>query len=114
MNLTGSMRDYEWSINDVAWSKDAPPLMVAAGERVELVMVNQTMMSHPMHLHGHSFQVVAINGDRFSGAMRDTVLVPPRTSVTVAFDANNPGWWAFHCHLLYHQLAGMFQTVRYE
>ena len=73
---------------------------------MELVLTNQTMMPHPMHLHGHSFQVVAINGKRFAGAVRDTVLVPPKTTVIVAFDANNPGWWAFHCHLLYHQHAG--------
>ena len=51
---------------------------------------------------------------RFAGAVRDTVLVPPKTTVTVAFDANNPGWWAFHCHLLYHQHAGMFTTLRYD
>ena len=114
LNLTGSMQGYQWSINNVAWSKDVPPLMVTEGERVELVITNQTMMPHPMHLHGHSFQVVAIDGNRFAGALRDTVLVPPKTTVTVAFDADNPGWWAFHCHLLYHQHAGMFQTVRYD
>jgi FtsP/CotA-like multicopper oxidase with cupredoxin domain len=114
VNLTGSMRGYIWSINNVVWNKDVPPLMVSEGERVELVMANQTMMPHPMHLHGHTFQVVAINGNRFAGAVRDTVLVPPKTTVTVAFDADNPGWWAFHCHLLDHQHAGMFQTVRYE
>jgi FtsP/CotA-like multicopper oxidase with cupredoxin domain len=101
-------------INNVAWTKDVPPLMISEGERVELVITNQTMMSHPMHLHGHSFQVVAIDGNRFAGALRDTLLVPPKTIVIVAFDADNPGWWAFHCHLLYHQHAGMFQTVRYE
>jgi FtsP/CotA-like multicopper oxidase with cupredoxin domain len=49
------------------------------------------MMAHPMHLHGHSFQVVAIDGNRFAGALRDMVLVPPKTTVTVAFDADNPG-----------------------
>jgi FtsP/CotA-like multicopper oxidase with cupredoxin domain len=114
LNLTGSMQGYRWSINNVAWTKDVPPLMVAEGERVELVLTNQTMMPHPMHLHGHSFQVVAIDGDRFAGAVRDTVLVPPKTTVTVAFDADNPGWWAFHCHLLYHQHAGMFATLRYD
>ncbi|MFZ0494639.1 MAG: multicopper oxidase family protein [Methylocella sp.] len=114
VNLTGSMQGYQWSINNVAWSKDIPPLMVAEGERVELVLINQTMMPHPMHLHGHTFQVVAIGGHRFAGALRDTVLVPPKATVTVAFDAGNPGWWAFHCHLLYHQHAGMFQTVRYD
>jgi FtsP/CotA-like multicopper oxidase with cupredoxin domain len=113
LNLTGSMQGYRWSINNVAWTKDVPPLMVAEGERVELVIINQTMMPHPMHLHGHSFQVVAIDDHRFAGAVRDTVLVPPKTTVTVAFDADNPGWWAFHCHLLYHQHAGMFATLRY-
>jgi FtsP/CotA-like multicopper oxidase with cupredoxin domain len=114
VNLTGSMQGYRWSINNVAWTKDVPPLMVAEGERVELVIINQTMMPHPMHLHGHSFQVVAIDGHRFVGAVRDTVLVPPKTTVTVVFDADNPGWWAFHCHLLYHQHAGMFATLRYD
>jgi FtsP/CotA-like multicopper oxidase with cupredoxin domain len=104
------MQGYLWSINNVAWTKDVPPLMVSEGERVELAITNQTMMAHPMHLHGHSFQVVAIDGNR----LRDTVLVPPKTTVTVAFDADNPGWWAFHCHLLYHQDAGMFQTVLYQ
>ncbi|HUB65375.1 MAG TPA: multicopper oxidase domain-containing protein [Methylocella sp.] len=104
VNLTGAMQNYQW---------DVPPLMVAEGERVELVLANQTVMPHPMHLHGHSFQVVEINGDRFAGAVRDSVLVPPKTTVVVAFDADNPGWWAFHCHLLYHQHAGMFTTLRY-
>jgi FtsP/CotA-like multicopper oxidase with cupredoxin domain len=114
VNLTGSMQGYIWSINNVVWNKDVPPLMVSEGERVELVMTNRTMMSHPMHLHGHTFQVVAIDGHRFAGALRDTVLVPPKATVTVAFDADNPGWWAFHCHLLYHQDAGMFATLRYD
>jgi FtsP/CotA-like multicopper oxidase with cupredoxin domain len=71
------------------------------------------MMPHPMHLHGHVFQVVEIDGHRFPGAMRDTVLVPPAKRVVVEFDADNPGTWAFHCHLLYHMDAGMFQTVHY-
>jgi len=90
-----------------------PPLPIANGERVELILVNQTGMPHPMHLHGHEFQVVEINGKRFSGAVRDTVVVSPGRRVVVAFDANNPGWWAFHCHLLYHLDAGMFTTFRY-
>ena len=113
INLTGSMDGYVWSLNGVAWTPDVPPLPVAAGERVELAMLNQTPMPHPMHLHGHEFQVVEIDGQRFAGAARDTVLVPPGARVVIAFDANNPGWWAFHCHLLYHQDAGMFTTLRY-
>jgi FtsP/CotA-like multicopper oxidase with cupredoxin domain len=113
VNLTGSMEGYIWSINDVPWTKDVPPLPVAKGERVELVFENQTPMPHPMHLHGHTFQVVEIDGQRFPGALRDTVLIPPAKRVVVAFDADNPGWWALHCHLLYHLEAGMFTTLRY-
>src|SRR5580692_5044783 len=113
LNLTGEMAGYIWSINNVAWNKDVPPLAVAEGERVELVFVNQTPMPHPMHLHGHEFQVVEIDGDRFPGAVRDTILVTPGRRVVVAFDANNPGWWALHCHLLYHLDAGMFTTINY-
>jgi FtsP/CotA-like multicopper oxidase with cupredoxin domain len=113
LNLTGEMAGYIWSINNVAWNKDVPPLAVAEGERVELVFVNQTPMPHPMHLHGHEFQVVEIDGDRFPGAVRDTILVTPGRRVVVAFDANNPGWWALHCHLLYHLDAGMFTTIKY-
>jgi FtsP/CotA-like multicopper oxidase with cupredoxin domain len=113
LNLTGDMAGYVWSINNVVWNKDMPPLAVAEGERVELVFVNQTPMPHPMHLHGHEFQVVEVDGDRFQGAVRDTILVTPGRRVVVAFDANNPGWWALHCHLLYHLEAGMFTTIKY-
>lgn len=113
VNLTGQMEGYVWSINGVPWTSEVPPLPIAEGERVELVFVNKTPMPHPMHLHGHVFQVVAIDDVRFAGPLRDTALIPPKTSVTVAFDANNPGWWALHCHLLYHLAAGMFTTLRY-
>jgi FtsP/CotA-like multicopper oxidase with cupredoxin domain len=113
VDLTGEMVGYVWSINGVPWTKDVPPLAVSKGERVELVFQNRTPMPHPMHLHGHEFQVVEINGKRFPGAVRDTVLVTPGARVVVAFDANNPGYWAMHCHLLYHMDAGMFTTVRY-
>jgi FtsP/CotA-like multicopper oxidase with cupredoxin domain len=113
INLTGEMAGYISSINNVVWNKDVPPLPLANGQRAELVISNLTQMPHPMHLHGHEFQVVEIDGRRFPGAVRDTVLVPPKRRVVVAFDCNNPGWWAFHCHLLYHMDAGMFTTFRY-
>lgn len=113
INLTGDMAKYIWSINNVAWNPNVPPLPIAKGERVELILINQTGMPHPMHLHGHEFQVVEIDGKRFPGAVRDTVLVPPGRRVVIAFDANNPGMWAFHCHLLYHLDAGMFTTLKY-
>ena len=67
INLTGDMAKYIWSLNNVAWTPSVPPLPIANGERVELVMVNQTGMPHPMHLHGHEFQVVEIDGKRFPG-----------------------------------------------
>jgi FtsP/CotA-like multicopper oxidase with cupredoxin domain len=111
--LTGSMTNYVWGLNGQTYPQ-AKPFMIAKGERVELVMTNTTKMSHPMHLHGHVFQVVAVNGKRYAGAMRDTVLVPPQTSVTVAFDASNPGKWFYHCHNLYHMMSGMANTVVYE
>ncbi len=74
INLTGEMAGYVWSINGVPWTKDVPPLPIAKGERVELVFQNRTPMPHPMHLHGHEFQVVELDGKRFPGAVRDTVL----------------------------------------
>lgn len=107
------MSKYIWSINGVVWNPDVPPLPVAKGERVALVMTNSTGMPHPMHLHGHRFQVVEIAGMPLAGAVRDTVRVPPGQRVVVVFDADNPGTWAFHCHMLYHMEAGMFQTLRY-
>ncbi|HZZ25200.1 MAG TPA: multicopper oxidase family protein [Roseiarcus sp.] len=113
LNLTGEMAGYVWSINNVVWNKDTSPLAVAEGERVELVFVNETPMPHPMHLHGHEFQVVEIDDERFPGAVRDTILVTPGRRVVVAFDADNPGGWALHCHLLYHLEAGMFTTIKY-
>jgi len=113
IELTGDMASYVWSINNIVWDETTPPIAVKSGERVELAMTNRTMMSHPMHLHGHRFQVVEIDGMRFDGALRDTILVPPGKRVVVAFDADNPGHWAFHCHLLYHAQAGMFATFQY-
>jgi FtsP/CotA-like multicopper oxidase with cupredoxin domain len=110
--LGGGMMGYSWTLNGKIWgSHDV--IEVATGERVEIAMRNDSMMGHPMHLHGHHFQVVEIDGKRMQGAVRDTVWLPPQRAVTVAFDANNPGEWAFHCHHLYHMAAGMMTTVRY-
>jgi FtsP/CotA-like multicopper oxidase with cupredoxin domain len=110
--LAGAMAPYVWSLNGEYWP-NVTPLMVAAGQRVAIEMLNHSMMAHPMHLHGHAFQVVAIDGAPLAGAVRDTVLVPPMSSVTIAFDADNPGRWAFHCHNLYHMMTGMMTEVRY-
>jgi FtsP/CotA-like multicopper oxidase with cupredoxin domain len=113
IDLTGDMAKYIWSLNGVAWTPQVAPWPIAKGERVALSMTNMTPMPHPMHLHGHRFQVVEIAGVRLKGAVRDTVRVPPGERVVVVFDADNPGTWAFHCHMLYHMVAGMFQTLRY-
>ena len=103
---------YVWMLNGAVHGAHTP-LEVREGERVEVTFVDQTTMAHPMHLHGHHFQVVAIDGKRLKGAMRDTVLVPAGGRVTIAFDATNPGRWALHCHHLYHMAAGMMTTVEY-
>ncbi len=113
LRLTGSHAGYDWGLNGMAFDP-ARPLVVKDGERVEVTLRNETAMPHPIHLHGHHFQVVAIGHDRFAGALRDTVLVPPKVAVTIAFDADNPGHWAFHCHQLYHMAAGMMTSVKYE
>ena len=110
--LSGAMAPYAWSLDGEYWP-NITPLMAAQGQRVTIEMLNHSMMAHPMHLHGHAFQVIALNGAALAGAVRDTVLVPPMGSVTIAFDANNPGRWAFHCHNLYHMATGMMTEVRY-
>ena len=106
-------RDDELYLVDQQYCLEQGGSAAASGERVELIMINRTGMPHPMHLHGHQFQVVEIDGKRFRGAMRDTFLVQPGRRVVVSFEADNPGLWAFHCHLLYHLPAGMFTTFRY-
>ncbi len=112
--MSGAMKPYRWSLNGAFWP-NITPLMLKPGQRVELDLVNHSMMAHPMHLHGHSFQVIAINGRPINGAVRDTVLVTPMMgSVRIAFDAINPGRWAFHCHNLYHMMTGMMTEFRYQ
>ena len=108
MALTGEMAAYRWGL------KTNAPILVDVGDRVEVTLRNISMMAHPMHLHGHHFQVVAIDGQRFAGAVRDTVLLPPSRSVTIAIDADNPGQWAFHCPHLSHMAAGMMSTFGYR
>ncbi len=112
-NLTGSHEGNDWSVNMRAYDP-LQPFWVEEGERVEIVINNLTTMPHPMHLHGHKFQVVSIRGERFSGALRDTVMVPPHKSVRIAFDADNPGQWVFHSQHLYHMALGLMTSVRYR
>jgi FtsP/CotA-like multicopper oxidase with cupredoxin domain len=111
--LGGNMMTYIWTINGAPYP-NRNSLNVKQGERVELVISNTTGMSHPMHLHGHVFEVTEIDGHKIAGAKRDTILVPPKSTIKVVFDANNPGVWAYHCHILYHLATGMFTVVKYE
>ncbi len=108
VTLDGTMEGYNW------WIDGGDALKVSQGNRVEITMRNKSMMAHPMHLHGHVFQVVALDGIAMQGAVRDTVLVPPGATVTVVFDADNPGRWPFHCHHLYHMVTGMMSFVTYD
>ena len=108
LSLTGDMAAYTWGIEGV------DGLVVKRDERIEVAITNASMMAHPMHLHGHHFQVIGINGTPVAGAVRDTVLVPPMASVVLAFDADNPGRWPLHCHHLYHMASGMMAYVTYD
>ena len=111
MVMLGEEPGYRWTINGRAHGEHQS-FDVRQGERVEMTFMNPTTMMHPMHLHGHHFQVVAIGGRRFSGALRDTIIVPAHNPVTIAFEANLKGSWFLHCHHLYHMASGMMTEVR--
>lgn len=104
--LGGSMMPYVWTINGQTWRTHVP-VTAKSGERVEITFHNMSMMAHPMHLHGHAFQVVSTGGSRFAGAVRDTVHVPPMGMVTVALDAGEAARWMLHCHHMPHLSRGM-------
>ena len=94
------------------WTMDSQGALTGAvGERVEIMFMNPTPMMHPMHLHGHHFQLVDLGQGRFAGPMRDTVIVPPMGMVTVAVDLDKAGGWFLHCHHLYHMAGGMMSTL---
>jgi multicopper oxidase len=109
VELTGDMAAYDWRIK--APAPDGTTLPVREGERIRLEIRNTSMMWHPVHLHGHTFQVVGEDGA--PGPRKDTVIVPANGSVTVELDADNPGQWALHCHNIYHAEAGMVTVLSY-
>lgn len=111
IHLTGNMERYMWSFDGRKFNAVADqPIRFAYNERVRVKLVNDTMMAHPIHLHGHFFELV--NGaDRMHQPQKHTVIVQPGGSATFDLTADEPGDWAFHCHLLYHMHAGMFQIV---
>ena len=104
--LGGSMMPYVWTINGKTWA-DHEPVTARTGERVEITFHNKSMMAHPMHLHGHAFQVVGVGKNRIAGAVRDTVHVPPMAMITVAVDAGEAARWMLHCHHMAHLATGM-------
>ena len=96
-----------WAFNGIAGDLTKPFFSVALGRTIVVEMVNDTRWPHAMHLHGHHFRVVEKNGTPTTGDWRDTVLVEPGDRVAMAFVADNPGKWFFHCHMMEHQAAGM-------
>lgn len=108
--LSGSMAPYVWTINGRTYD-DTVPLTVTAGQSTRLRVMNHSMMAHPIHLHGHTFQLGAAGG---SGTRKDTVLVPPMGALDLAVLADNPGLWALHCHTAVHLEAGMMTRLDYS
>jgi CopA family copper-resistance protein len=110
IHLTGNMERFMWSIDGQKLSENPEPIRFELNERVRVTMVNDTMMTHPMHIHGHFFEVV--NGHSGSHPVKHTVMVLPGGKVSFDMTADAPGDWAFHCHLLYHMHAGMMRIVK--
>lgn len=109
IHLTGNMERYMWAFDGKAFSAVTGPIPFRKNERVRVTLVNDTMMTHPIHLHGHFFELVTGKGDH--APRKHTVAVLPGGKVTFDLTANAVGDWAFHCHMLLHMHAGMFQVV---
>ena len=109
IHLTGNMERFMWSMDGEKLSENPEPYRFARNERVRLRLINDTMMTHPMHLHGHFFEVV--NGNPGHQPLKHTIRVLPGSFVDLDLTADAPGDWAFHCHLLYHMHAGMMRVV---
>jgi hypothetical protein len=111
LTLDGDMERYVWFLNNKPLS-ESDSIRILEGEVARFIMINRTMMHHPMHLHGHFFRV--INGQGDYAPLKHTVDVAPMSTTVIEFDANEFGDWFFHCHLLYHMKSGMARVVHYE
>ena len=111
LHLTGDMSRYVWSF-DGKTIAEKPFITIKRGEVIELELINDTMMHHPIHLHGHFFRLLMGQGKH--SPLKHTVDVPPMTKRTVEFEANEHHDWMFHCHILYHMMSGMARVFRYE
>jgi FtsP/CotA-like multicopper oxidase with cupredoxin domain len=108
LHLSGNMERFIWGFNGNKFS-DAEPIELKLGERVRIILINDTMMEHPIHLHGVWSELE--NGHGELNPYKHTITVKPAERVSYLVSADTPGQWAFHCHLLYHMEAGMFRTV---
>ncbi len=111
LKLTGSMERYVWSINDTPMYA-ADEIVIRRGENVKFILMNETMMNHPIHLHGHFFRV--LNGQGEYSPLKHTVNMAPFETVEIEFEANAEKDWIFHCHNLYHMKLGMGGVIHYE
>ena len=109
--LTGNMLRYVWSF-DYKTLSVADKILIRKGEKVRFILTNNTMMRHPIHLHGHFFRFINAQGDY--SPMKHTFDIRPMQTVTIEFEANEEKDWFFHCHILYHMMSGMARIVRYE
>ena len=109
IHLTGNMERFMWSFDGQKMSDYHEPIPFTEGERVRVNLINDTMMGHPIHIHGHFFELVTGHGDH--APRKHTVIVQPGGKVTWDFTADAVGDWAFHCHLLYHMHAGMMRVI---
>ena len=108
LRLTGGMARYDWGINGQAFDMSRPgalQFLMAEGQRVRVIFANTTTMYHPMHIHGHTFQLGP------AGPRKDTVIVRPGQQIACDFDAANPGQWMTHCHNLYHAPQGGIMSM---
>jgi FtsP/CotA-like multicopper oxidase with cupredoxin domain len=111
MHLTGDMNRFIWSFDGKTIAQE-PYVPIRKGEIIELELVNDSMMHHPIHLHGHFFRLLMGHGAR--SPLKHTVDVPPMSTRVVEFEANEEKDWMFHCHILYHMMSGMARVFRYE
>lgn len=111
-DLTGNMNRYVWSLDNKVVS-ESDKILIKKGENVRIILYNNSMMRHPMHLHGHDFRL--LNGQGEYAPMKNIIDIMPMERDTIEFAANEPGGdWFFHCHILYHMMSGMGRIFSYE
>jgi hypothetical protein len=109
--LSGNMNRYVWSLNNKVVS-ESDKILIRKGENVKIILYNGSMMRHPMHLHGHDFRL--LNGQGDYAPLKNIVDIMPMETDTIEFNANAEGDWFFHCHILYHMMAGMGRVFTYK